>query len=1804
MRIGPKPPFPTCCMTFHTTIFHALASRLVVRCRILLTLLLSTIVAIVLCAASTAPAEAQQQQLQLLQPNGAERLQSGSEYTIRWTGIDPAQTVRLEYSTDGGASWKLITAAARGGAYVWKPVPNEPSDSCLVLVSGLAGDSSKPVSGSIVSFMLDRSGISSLSRPAEQLSFSPDGSKILVTLWSDPVIVFNTNRGFSKYNVEVRDGKTGAVLYKLPEYISTAGKYGNRYWTFGLLGGYGGGYDNNLFQSRWSPDNASFLSYVNDSTLGVFDAQTGMLRQSITVPRLGEVTKISSFQWAAGGSEIVSTVSYGRPGPQINGLLDTVNIMMMRFSASTGALTNTPYRVGGIIPNRLQCSSTYNYGNNAFALLSYDGERRVDYFSDSLQCLSGIVIRNTRDNSVLHTVAGVTNGNWGGTGWASNLWSPSDSLVIIYENGTQFVVYNAITGTLVRRVSLPSVSTRYYQWSPDSRSLLIDAPILNRLPFADQQHIVLNVYSGVVTTTLRKMQGWESASVSSGASFFNGGIYGGDWWGGNTNTGASGNSSTAWSPDSRYVAGFLWQDRSKYSPIDNVTNTVGIWNARTGCLMQTFNLLPFPDDSGIATKRSFFQRSVQWSADGKRLLLFSPFAYTAYTVRPLRPNAYTYQQARHEGIPVIVNVNVQDIPCQEDVSDTLWTILPRGTLRLTQPVFAPVQCGATSASASFTVTNTSTRSLTIGIPTIAGANAEDFIMQPVSTASVAAGATISTITLGTTFQTNRQAFTVVFTPRPGAFGERRGLLVFSDATGNPLDTVQLTARYDTFSIAPADIRFNLGRVLQNEPTSASVLLRNTGTAPLVWNVPNAGSTLFQGVAGRFAVDSIVPYVMLPGDTARAYVSLTAAATATEGAMRDSVVILRCGASDYSIALSATVVPNAPRMVVDTVLSFGRLVCEPSSDATLIVRNTGGRPLILQPSPIVDPAAPLSGGSRVYKSGMDAVPPIVVPPLGSVPLTIRFTPGGLTAAALRALGGVVEHFFVLNSNDPVQRRVTVRLRGRKTLFEYTWNPDVLNFGNVPFGASRTTTTTFTNNSTEAYFWQTLPQELSPDFVLESVEPRTIPAGSTATVSIRFRGRRNAGIASITPTLTLNDACRTTTQFSLVARVLDPQPRIVVTDTVRLAALTCATETRETITIRNDGDAELGINTVTIIGADSLDFPYDEKSLAATTVSPNGSTTFTVLFQPLGTGNRTATLLLRTNDTATARNGEVRIILAGRKDSVGAALNRPPRELTTVDEFTPLFDTLTVQNTGTVPLSWTGAAEAFPRTPTIIIDSNFSIQSIEPPVTPPGSTSRVIVRFAGGAAGRPVAERQTMLEAASTVQPLCSRSIPLTLRGTVLKQPRLGVILPASARLLCSNDTTLTVRLASVGTEDVMVSDAVQILDDAAGVFRILSSPTRIQARTGMDNVRISVQALRTGTFTARLRIRSNAANTPDTSVALTIRKDSSGLRLLPATVNFAALAENMAASRTVTVVNTGTIEQRFRLPVQGSGAFAGAFVLDSLGANPLPANSQAQARVRFAGSAGGVSRDTLRFMDSCGRVLALPLEARVIAALAVLPETVAIQLGAVEEVPVFLRERRGVEAGMEATFRLHIANASLLDIVSPTPDSSRFERLNEMVSQTLTFRARTVDAVETEPLFRLRVRSLLGSATTTTVRLENVSVGGVPVRNAAAPMLYRTRGINYAGGAPRLIYTPNLLSITLAPNPVGDELTIVTEMKESASVAVQAVDVLGMRHTLYVGERAAGVSTLRLPVTTLASGVYVVEVRVGAGQVSRMMTVMR
>jgi hypothetical protein len=67
-------------------------------------------------------------------PNGGETLYVDARYDITWAWTY-VESVKIEYSTNGGSSWIPITGSTRSdGSYSWV-VPNTPSENCLVKIS-------------------------------------------------------------------------------------------------------------------------------------------------------------------------------------------------------------------------------------------------------------------------------------------------------------------------------------------------------------------------------------------------------------------------------------------------------------------------------------------------------------------------------------------------------------------------------------------------------------------------------------------------------------------------------------------------------------------------------------------------------------------------------------------------------------------------------------------------------------------------------------------------------------------------------------------------------------------------------------------------------------------------------------------------------------------------------------------------------------------------------------------------------------------------------------------------------------------------------------------------------------------------------------------------------------------------------------------------------------------------------------------------------------------------------------------------------------------------------------------------------------------------------------------------------------------------------------------------------------------------------------------------------------------------------------------------------------------------------------
>ncbi len=94
--------------------------------------------------------------LTVTSPNGGESWEVGSGQSITWTSSGTSGTVKIEYSTNNGASWSTQTASTPDdGTYAWT-VPNVPSANCLIRISDTDGS---PVDQSNAAFTISSGSI-------------------------------------------------------------------------------------------------------------------------------------------------------------------------------------------------------------------------------------------------------------------------------------------------------------------------------------------------------------------------------------------------------------------------------------------------------------------------------------------------------------------------------------------------------------------------------------------------------------------------------------------------------------------------------------------------------------------------------------------------------------------------------------------------------------------------------------------------------------------------------------------------------------------------------------------------------------------------------------------------------------------------------------------------------------------------------------------------------------------------------------------------------------------------------------------------------------------------------------------------------------------------------------------------------------------------------------------------------------------------------------------------------------------------------------------------------------------------------------------------------------------------------------------------------------------------------------------------------------------------------------------------------------------------------------------------------------
>jgi hypothetical protein len=153
--------------------------------------------------------------------------------------------------------------------------------------------------------------------------------------------------------------------------------------------------------------------------------------------------------------------------------------------------------------------------------------------------------------------------------------------------------------------------------------------------------------------------------------------------------------------------------------------------------------------------------------------------------------------------------------------------------------------------------------------------------------------------------------------------------------------------------------------------------------------------------------------------------------------------------------------------------------------------------------------------------------------------------------------------------------------------------------------------------------------------------TVAPSSSTTFTIRF-DPLTSGSRSATVTITNNDSDEGTYTFTVNGTGTAPgQPEINVRQNLSdlpsgsgsyyFGSINAdgdggAASSYVTFTIQNLGSADLTVSSVTMSGSD-----FDKTDPLSTTVAPSSSTTFTIRFDPLAAGSRSATVTITNNDS---------------------------------------------------------------------------------------------------------------------------------------------------------------------------------------------------------------------------------------------------------------------------------------------------------------------------------------------------------------------------------------------------------------------------------------------------------------------------------------------------------------------------------------------------------------------------------------------
>ncbi|HEX8971435.1 choice-of-anchor D domain-containing protein [Oryzihumus sp.] len=367
----------------------------------------------------------------------------------------------------------------------------------------------------------------------------------------------------------------------------------------------------------------------------------------------------------------------------------------------------------------------------------------------------------------------------------------------------------------------------------------------------------------------------------------------------------------------------------------------------------------------------------------------------------------------------------------------------------------------------------------------------------------------------------------------------------------------------------------------------------------------------------------------------------------------------------------------------------------------------------------------------------------------------------------------------------------------------------------------------------------------------------------------------------------------TQFTVVSAAA---PSIALSPTsLSFGTVTVGGTVSQPVQVRNTGTAPLNVSSIALTGASTA---FTWSPAAPFTVAAGGTTTVTVSYTPAAAGAASATLVFTSDDPA---NPTVSLALSG----TGQAATTPSISVTPTSlAFGNVVvgasgtQTFTISNTGTATLSGTAALAAGTNNEFSVSPATFSIAAGGQPVT-------VTVSYAPSGAGTDTGA----VSVASNDSAHPAVSVTITGAGVASPAPTIALA-PATlafGNVVTGATATLTTQVRNTGTLALVVS----AIDRCAGTSAEFAWSKSVSFTVDPGaSVPVDVTYAPTG-LGGDSGCIAFTSNDPTTAVA-DLAVSGAGVAqpipiaaVSPTSLDFGAVTIGSAASRTVTIQNTGT-----------------------------------------------------------------------------------------------------------------------------------------------------------------------------------------------------------------------------------------------------------------------------------------------------------